>query len=265
MSGVSNTITNQEKFDRGQIEVDFITKSFDSDAGNILALDGINLEVVPQEFITLVGRSGCGKSTLLRCIGGLISPSTGTIKISGQVVTEPHSQIGYVFQQAVLLPWRTVEENVLLPFEVKGNPTDKEKHKVSEVLEIVGLSDYANHRPGELSGGMQQRVSVSRALVTEPSILLMDEPFGALDAQTREDMNIELLRIWEVAKTTIVFVTHDIGEALFLSDRVVLMSARPGKVHDIIEVNSPRPRTFDHVENDPAFWKMRQRIREALH
>jgi len=265
MSGVSNTITNQEKFDRGQIEVDFITKSFDSDAGNILALDGINLEVVPQEFITLVGRSGCGKSTLLRCIGGLISPSTGTIKISGQVVTEPHPQIGYVFQQAVLLPWRTVEENVLLPFEVKGNPTDKEKHKVSEVLEIVGLSDYANHRPGELSGGMQQRVSVSRALVTEPSILLMDEPFGALDAQTREDMNIELLRIWEVAKTTIVFVTHDIGEALFLSDRVVLMSARPGKVHDIIEVNSPRPRTFDHVENDPAFWKMRQRIREALH
>jgi NitT/TauT family transport system ATP-binding protein len=265
MSGVSNTITNQEKFDRGQIEVDFITKSFDSDAGNILALDGINLEVVPQEFITLVGRSGCGKSTLLRCIGGLISPSTGTIKISGQVVTEPHSQIGYVFQQAVLLPWRTVEENVLLPFEVKGNPTDKEKHKVSEVLEIVGLSDYANHRPGELSGGMQQRVSVSRALVTEPSILLMDEPFGALDAQTREDMNIELLRIWEVAKTTIVFVTHDIGEALFLSDRVVLMSARPGKVHDIIEVNSPRPRTFDHVENDPAFWKMRQRIRESLH
>ena len=162
-----------------------------------------------------------------------------TIKISGQVVTEPHPQIGYVFQQAVLLPWRTVEENVLLPFEVKGNPTDKEKHKVSEVLEIVGLSDYANHRPGELSGGMQQRVSVSRALVTEPSILLMDEPFGALDAQTREDMNIELLRIWEVAKTTIVFVTHDIGEALFLSDRVVLMSARPGKVHDIIEVNSP--------------------------
>ena len=265
MSGVSNTITNQEKFDRGQIEVDFITKSFDSDAGNILALDGINLEVVPQEFITLVGRSGCGKSTLLRCIGGLISPSTGTIKISGQVVTEPHPQIGYVYQQAVLLPWRTVEENVLLPCEVKGNPTDKEKHKVSEVLEIVGLSDYANHRPGELSGGMQQRVSVSRALVTEPSILLMDEPFGALDAQTREDMNIELLRIWEVAKTTIVFVTHDIGEALFLSDRVVLMSARPGKVHDIIDVNCPRPRTFDQVENDPAFWKMRQRIREALH
>jgi len=265
MSGVSNKITNQEKFDRGQIEVDYITKSFDSDAGNILALDGINLGVFPQEFITLVGRSGCGKSTLLRCIGGLISPSTGTIKISGQVVTEPHPQIGYVFQQAVLLPWRTVEENVLLPFEVKGNPTDKEKHKVSEVLEIVGLSDYANHRPGELSGGMQQRVSVSRALVTEPSILLMDEPFGALDAQTREDMNIELLRIWEVAKTTIVFVTHDIGEALFLSDRVVLMSARPGKVHDIIDVNSPRPRTFDQVENDPDFWKMRQRIREALH
>ena len=129
----------------------------------------------------------------------------------------------------------------------------------------MGLSDYAKHRPGELSGGMQQRVSVSRSLVTEPSILLMDEPFGALDAQTREDMNVELLRIWEVAKTTIVFVTHDIGEALFLSDRVVIMSARPGKIDDIIEVKSPRPRTFDQVENDPEFWKMRQRIRKALH
>ena len=194
MREVSNII--HEKFDIGQIKVEGITKSFDSDAGNILALDGINLEVNPQEFITLVGRSGCGKSTLLRCIGGLISPSTGEINISGHIVIEPHPQIGYVFQDAVLLPWRTVEENVLLPFEVKGNPTDKEKHKVKEVLEVVGLSDYANHRPGELSGGMQQRVSVSRALVTEPSILLMDEPFGALDAQTREDMNVELLRIW---------------------------------------------------------------------
>ena len=213
----------------------------------------------------MVGRSGCGKSTLLRCIGGLIAPTTGSIKISGQIVTEPHPQIGYVFQQPVLLPWRTVEANVSLPFEVKGKPSKEEKNKVKKVLGIVGLSDYAKHRPGELSGGMQQRVSVSRSLVTEPSILLMDEPFGALDAQTREDMNVELLRIWEVAKTTIVFVTHDIGEALFLSDRVVIMSARPGKIDDIIEVNSPRPRTFDQVENDPEFWKMRQRIRKALH
>ena len=263
MSKVNNL--SKEELVVGQISVERLTKNFDSEAGNILALDGIDLEVIPQEFITLVGRSGCGKSTLLRCIGGLIPPSTGGIKISGNVVTEPHPQIGYVFQQAVLLPWRTVEENVLLPFVVKGNPTNKEINKVKEVLEIVGLSDYANHRPGELSGGMQQRVSVARALVTEPSILLMDEPFGALDAQTREDMNVELLRIWEVAKTTIVFVTHDIGEALFLSDRVVIMSARPGKIDDIIEVNSPRPRTFDQIENDPEFWKMRRRIREALH
>lgn len=249
---------------RGHIEVDNIKKSFLSDAGNISALDGIELEVAPQEFITLVGRSGCGKSTLLRCIGGLIPPSTGSVKISGQVVTEPHPLIGYVFQHAVLLPWRTVEDNVRLPFEISGKTTHEEKKKVREILEIVGLSDYVRHRPGELSGGMQQRVSVARALVTEPSILLMDEPFGALDAQTREDMNVELLRIWEVAKTTIVFVTHDIGEALFLSDRVIVMSARPGKVQDIVEVNSPRPRTFDRVENDPAFWEMRHRIREAL-
>jgi NitT/TauT family transport system ATP-binding protein len=265
MKGIKTMNLPVEQSMRGQIEVDGITKIFHSDAGNILALDGIKLEIAPQEFNTLVGPSGCGKSTLLRCIGGLISPSSGDVKISGQVVTEPHPEIGYVFQQAVLLPWRTIEDNVLLPFEISGKPAHKEKNRVSEVLEIVGLSDYAQHRPSELSGGMQQRVSVARALVTEPSILLMDEPFGALDAQTREKMNIELLRIWAVAKTTVVFVTHDIGEALFLSDRVIVMSARPGKVHDIVEVNIRRPRTLDQVENDETFWKMRQRIREALY
>ena len=158
MSKVNNL--SKEELVVGQISVERLTKNFDSEAGNILALDGIDLEVIPQEFITLVGRSGCGKSTLLRCIGGLISPSTGVIKISGNVVTEPHPQIGYVFQQAVLLPWRTVEENVLLPFVVKGNPTNKEKNKVKEVLEIVGLSDYANHRPGELSGVSESRKQV---------------------------------------------------------------------------------------------------------
>ena len=148
MSKVNNL--SKEELVVGQISVERLTKNFDSEAGNILALDGIDLEVIPQEFITLVGRSGCGKSTLLRCIGGLISPSTGGIKISGNVVTEPHPQIGYVFQQAVLLPWRTVEENVLLPFVVKGNPTNKEINKVKEVLEIVFISDYAIHSTEEL-------------------------------------------------------------------------------------------------------------------
>jgi len=249
---------------RGRITVDQVTKVYHSDAGDILALDGIGFDIAPREFVTIVGPSGCGKSTLLRCIGGLIEPTSGAITIGGVRVTEPGDQIGYVFQQAVLLPWRTVEDNVLLPFDVDHAPTQEERQRVDRVLELVGLADYAKHRPSELSGGMQQRVSVARALVTEPSILLMDEPFGALDAQTRDAMNVELLRIWAEAQTTIVFVTHDIGEALFLSDRVVIMSARPGAVRDIVDVDLPRPRSFDTVESDERFWNLRHQIREAL-
>ena len=152
----------------------------------------------------------------------------------------------------------------MLPFEIMGRPTDDDRRKAREVLEMVGLSEYLQHRPGELSGGMQQRVSVARALAVEPSILLMDEPFGALDAQTRDQMNLELLRIWHESQTTVVFVTHDIGEALFLSDRVMVMSARPGGVQDVIDVDLERPRTFEQVEGDERFWSLRQRIREQL-
>ena len=230
-----------------------------------MALDGINFDIASREFVSIVGPSGCGKSTLLRSIGGLIPPTSGAIRIGGDVVTKPDPRIGYVFQKAVLLPWRTVENNVMLPFEIEGKPTEENRAKAQEVLEMVGLADYRNHRPGELSGGMQQRVSVARALAMEPSILLMDEPFGALDAQTRDSMNVELLRIWEEAQTTVVFVTHDIGEALFLSDRVMVMSARPGRVHDVIEVDLERPRSFETVEVDERFWDLRQRIREELH
>lgn len=248
----------------GRIEVDRVTKTYASDAGDIRALDAIDLDVAPRELVTIVGPSGCGKSTLLRCIGGLIPPSQGRVLIDGEVVTEPDPRIGYVFQRAVLLPWRTVEKNVLLPFEIGGRPTPENLKSVHEALEMVELGEYAQLRPAELSGGMQQRVAVARALVTEPSILLMDEPFGALDAQTRDSMNVELLRIWQEAKPTIVFVTHDIGEALFLSDRVVVMTARPGRVHDVVEVDIPRPRTFELVEGDERFWALRHRIRAAL-
>ena len=249
---------------KGHIEVDRVTKTYASGAGDIPALDAIEFDVAPGEFVSVVGPSGCGKSTLLRCIGGLIPPSAGTVRIGGETVKEPDPRIGYVFQKAVLLPWRTIERNVLLPFEINGKPTEKDRENVHNALEMVGLADYKQHRPAELSGGMQQRVSVARALVTSPSILLMDEPFGALDAQTRESMNVELLRIWEEAMTTVVFVSHDIGEALFLSDRIIVMSARPGAVHDILEVDIPRPRTFGLVENDERFWKMRQTIRQAI-
>ncbi len=248
----------------GHIEIREVSKTYASGAGDITALSSINLDIRPGEFVSLVGPSGCGKSTLLRCIGGLIEPSAGRIAIDGVVVTEPDPRIGYVFQKAVLLPWRTVEENMLLPFEINGSPSQAHRDNIHRILDMVGLADYAQHRPGELSGGMQQRVSVARALVSEPSILLMDEPFGALDAQTRDTMNVELLRIWQSAGTTIVFVTHDIGEALFLSDRVIIMSARPGAVRDVLEVDIPRPRSFDTVESDERFWQLRQTIREAL-
>ena len=254
----------EELSGRSNIEIDSVSRTYASDAGDIVALKDIDFEIAPREFVSIVGPSGCGKSTLLRCIGGLILPTLGEIRIGGQVVTEPDPRIGYVFQKAVLLPWRTVEDNVMLPFEIAGRPTEANRDKAREVLEMVGLSEYLKHRPTELSGGMQQRVSVARALATEPSILLMDEPFGALDAQTRDSMNVELLRIWNEAQTTVVFVTHDIGEALFLSDRVMVMTARPGRVHDIVEVDIDRPRAFEQVELDERFWSLRQRIRGEL-
>ena len=250
---------------RGRIEIQGITKTYASDAGDIVAIDGINFDIASREFVSIVGPSGCGKSTLLRMIGGLIAPTAGEIRIGGRLVTEPDAQIGYVFQKAVLLPWRTVEQNVLLPFEISGKPTEQNRAKAHEVLEMVGLADYVNHRPGELSGGMQQRVSVARALATQPAILLMDETFGALDAQTRDSMNVELLRIWEEAQTTVVFVTHDIGEAIFLSDRVLVMSSQPGTVQDVLEIELERPRQFENVESDERFWELRGRIREELH
>ena len=249
---------------RGHIEIDGLQKTFASDAGDIMALEGIDFHIAPREFVGIVGPSGCGKSTLLRCVGGLTVPSAGEVRIGGEVVTAPDRRIGYVFQKAVLLPWRRVLDNVMLPFEVMRRPTTEDRRKAVEVLEMVGLADYLQHRPGELSGGMQQRVSVARALAAEPSILLMDEPFGALDAQTRDLMNLELLRIWQQSQTTVVFVTHDIGEALFLSDRVMVMSARPGRVQDVIDVDLARPRTFEQVEADERFWSLRQRIREQL-
>ena len=256
--------TTAEPSGRGHIEIDGVTKTYASDAGDITALEGIDFDIAPREFVAIVGPSGCGKSTLLRCVGGLIAASAGEVRIGGEVVRAPDRRIGYVFQRAVLLPWRRVLDNVMLPFEIMRRPTDEDRRKALQVLDMVGLSEYLNHRPGELSGGMQQRVSVARALAVEPSILLMDEPFGALDAQTRDQMNLELLRIWDESQTTVVFVTHDIGEALFLSDRVMVMSARPGTVQDVIDVDLGRPRTFEGVEGDERFWSLRSRIREQL-
>ena len=226
-------------------------KSFRSkDGQNIVALHDINFEVGQEEFVTVVGPSGCGKSTLLRILCGLTSASAGTIKIAGVPVTGPSRNIGVVFQSPVLLPWRTVLQNVLVPAQIQHREPVEATRKAREHLEMVGLRGFETKYPSELSGGMQQRVGIARALVNDPKILLMDEPFGALDAMTRETMNLELLRIKERSGTTIMLVTHSIPEAVFLGDRVVVMSPRPGRVTQIVRVDLPKPRPLSIINSD---------------
>ncbi|MCB0162129.1 MAG: ABC transporter ATP-binding protein, partial [Caldilineaceae bacterium] len=208
------------------------------------------LAVGGGEFISLVGPSGCGKSTMLRVVAGLRPATSGTILVDGVPVTRPIPKVGMVFQAAVLLKWRTILDNVLLPAELAGLNPRRYREQARELLALVGLGDFTGKRPGELSGGMQQRVSLCRALLLDPPLLLMDEPFGALDAMTRDDMNLELLRVWGEAtgsegRKTILFVTHSIPEAVFLSDRVVVMSPRPGRIADIVDIDLPRPRSVE--------------------
>lgn len=208
------------------------------------SLEDISFNIKEGEFFSVVGPSGCGKSTLLKMIGGLIEKTSGEILVSGKPVTQPRKDVGIVFQDALLLPWNNVLNNILIKARVFGLDLKEYKQKTMEFLKLVGIDGFEDKYPFELSGGMQQRVSICRALVYNPSLLLMDEPFGALDALTRETMNIELLRIWAKTKKTIFFITHSITEAVFLSDRVLVMTPRPGKIQDILKVNLPRPRTF---------------------
>jgi NitT/TauT family transport system ATP-binding protein len=244
------------------VSIDGLSKSFRT---GVTALDGITLDIHPGEFVSLIGPSGCGKSTLLRIIGDLIQPSSGRIVVNGKT---PHQarmdhDYGIVFQDAVLYDWRTVARNVALPLEMLGWDRARRKARVEEMLELVELKGFESSRPWQLSGGMQQRVSIARALSFDPALLLMDEPFGALDEMTRERLNMELLRIWEKASSTVVFVTHSIPEAVFLSTRVVVMSARPGRVAGIIEVDLPQPRTTGTRE-DPRFFELITTVRETL-
>jgi NitT/TauT family transport system ATP-binding protein len=229
------------------------------------ALHGIDLEIARGEFVSLIGPSGCGKSTLLRVIGDLIAPTRGEVVVNGKPAARARRDrdYGMVFQAPVLMDWRTVEENVKLPLEVLGRPGAQRTSRAREMLELVELGDFLKHYPYQLSGGMQQRVAIARALSFEPAILLMDEPFGALDEMTRERMNSEVLRIWERTGTTIVFVTHSIPEAVFLSSRVVVMSARPGRITEIVDVDLPRPRNEDTRESRRYFELVTQ-VREAL-
>jgi NitT/TauT family transport system ATP-binding protein len=244
------------------VSISGLTKSFDT---GVTALQDIDLDIRPREFVSLIGPSGCGKSTLLRIIGDLIKPTSGSVVVNGKPAHQARldHDYGIVFQDAVLYDWRTVARNVSLPLEMLGWDRTKRRERVREMLELVELTGFESNRPWQLSGGMQQRVSIARALSFDPPLLLMDEPFGALDEMTRERLNMELLQIWEKAQSTVVFVTHSIPEAVFLSTRVVVMSARPGRVAAIVDVDLPHPRTAETRE-DPRFFEHVTAVREAL-
>jgi NitT/TauT family transport system ATP-binding protein len=233
-------------------KIDFqeISKSFRSGLNRTTVLDRIDLKIPEGEFVSLLGESGCGKTTLLRIAAGLISPSRGKLAIDGKPISKPTREMGFVFQQPVLLEWRNVIENLLLPIEIFGLSTEEYRPKARGLLQLMGLAHAENQYPIQLSGGMQQRVAIARALIMNPSILFMDEPFGALDAITREQMHTELLRIWSMSGATALFITHDIAEAVYLSDRVVVLSSRPGRVKKTFDIDLPRPRVPEHRFDD---------------
>ncbi len=233
--------------------------------GETVALQDIHLEIAPTEFVSLIGPSGCGKSTLLRVIGDLIEPSAGTVEVNGKPARRARADrdYGMVFQAPVLFEWRTVEANVRLPLEVMGLDRGQRDARVREMLELVELSGFGRHYPHQLSGGMQQRVAIARALAFQPALLLMDEPFGALDEMTRERLNAEVLDIWSRTGTTIIFVTHSIPEAVFLSTRVVIMSARPGRITNVIDIDLPQPRNDQTRESD-RYFELVTEVRESL-
>jgi NitT/TauT family transport system ATP-binding protein len=233
--------------------------------GGVTALEGIDLEIGEREFVSLIGPSGCGKSTLLRIVGDLIQPTAGEVVVNGKSAHQARNDrdYGIVFQDAVLFDWRTVAKNISLPLEMLGWDRRRRTERVRELLRLVELDGFESHHPWQLSGGMQQRVSIARALSFSPPLLLMDEPFGALDEMTRERLNIELLRIWDALGSTIVFVTHSISEAVFLSTRVVVMSPRPGRITGIVEIDLPQPRTAETREQ-PRFFELVADVRHRL-
>ncbi|MFC4454431.1 ABC transporter ATP-binding protein [Deinococcus sonorensis] len=232
--------------------------------GQTVALQNASLSIQPGEFISLIGPSGCGKTTLLRLLADLVQPTSGDIRVNGQPPSAARRgrQYGYVFQAPALMEWRSVLKNVLLPLEVMRVPGDRVA-RAREMLRLVGLEKFERSYPWQLSGGMQQRVSIARALAFDPPLLFMDEPFGALDEITRERLNLELLRLWRETGKTIIFVTHSIPEAVFLSTRVVVMTARPGKIEGIVDVDLPHPRS-DETRESPRFFEIATEIRELL-
>ena len=247
-----------------------VVKNYDAPGNSVPALAATSLDVRQGEMLVLLGPSGCGKTTLLRMIGGLIKPSEGRIEVAGLPLwtsngrnQEAVRKLGIVFQDPNLFPWLTIEDNVALPLEIQGVPRNLRIARARDLLALVGITGFENRRPRELSGGMRQRAAIARALAGDPQILLLDEPFGALDALTREQMNIELQRIWMETRQTIVLVTHSIHEAVFLADRIVLLSPRPGRIDRIIEVKSPRPRIAE-VEASAEFQSTVLSLRQRL-
>ncbi len=246
------------------IRIDRLSKTYDDGGGHCVpALDGVSLDVPTGAFVSVVGPSGCGKSTLLKILAGLLSKSAGEVALNGTAVTGPRRDIGVVFQDPVLLPWRTILENVVLPAQVQGFDRSHYIARGRELLQMVGLGGFEDRQPRELSGGMQQRAAIARALVHDPAVLIMDEPFGALDAITREYMNLELLRIWRDAGKTVLMVTHSIPESVFLADEVVVLSTRPARVVERMVVDLPRPRTLAALSS-PTLVRMTESIRLHL-
>ncbi|MFV0253457.1 MAG: ABC transporter ATP-binding protein [Beutenbergiaceae bacterium] len=247
------------------ISIDGVSQIFRTKSGDVHALSDIDLTVSENEFVTLVGRSGCGKSTLLRVISGLIQPTSGQVTIAQEPVVRPRRDVSVMFQRPALLPWRTVIDNVMLPVEVLRLDKRTHRERAHDLLELVGLADFQRKLPHELSGGMQQRVSLCRSLITSPKVLLMDEPFSALDALTREDLSVELQRVVAEESTTIVFVTHSIDEAVLLADRVVVLSPHPGRLRRIVDVDIPRPRSLGQTAHADSVAATSSELHELLH
>jgi NitT/TauT family transport system ATP-binding protein len=242
------------------IAFETLGKAFDTESGLIIALQDINFSVGEGEFVALVGPSGCGKTTLLRIIAGLLKPTTGRVFINNSLVEGPQDAVGVVFQRPVLLAWRTALDNVLLPVEIKRKPTSEDRKRAMDSLKLVGLAGFENHYPQQLSGGMQQRVAISRAMIYDPEILLLDEPFGAVDAMTRETLNLEINRLWLNTRKTTVLITHSIAEAVFLATRVVVMGSRPGRVLEIIDIKLPQKRVIG-LQGTPEFAALTNDVR----
>ncbi|QXJ23841.1 ABC transporter ATP-binding protein [Actinomadura graeca] len=246
------------------IEIEEVSKVYERDGHAVHALERVDLEVKEGEFVTLLGRSGCGKSTLLRSIAGLERPTSGRVSIRGERVDKPRRDVGIMFQKTALLPWRNVIENVLLPVEIMRRKSAASRARALELLETAGLKGFENRRPGELSGGMQQRVSLCRSLIHDPDVLLMDEPFAALDALTREELTGELQRICEEQGKTVVFVTHSIDDAVMLADRTVVMTPRPGRVSHVVHIDAVRPRSLGHSEQSGYLAERRRLLHDML-